>query len=59
LSKSIENEFVKKSPSKEHKYGMRPRKPKLSIDLNKPTPQEYYGECGAETWDTPWKQNIE
>jgi hypothetical protein len=59
LSKSIENEVVKKSPSKEHKYGIRPRKPKLSIDLNRLAPEEDYGECREETRDTPRKQKIE
>jgi hypothetical protein len=44
LSKSAENEVIKRSPSKEHKYGMRPRKPKISLDLNKIAPEEDYGE---------------
>jgi hypothetical protein len=59
LANYTENEVVKKSPSKEHKYGMRPRKPKLSIDLKMPAPKEDYGECKEETRDTPGKTNIE
>jgi hypothetical protein len=37
---------------------MRTRKHKLSIDLNKPAPEEDYGECRAEIWDAPGKIKI-
>jgi hypothetical protein len=51
FERSSSKEIFKGSPSYEHKYEMRPRKPKLSIDLNKPTLEEYYGRRKVETWD--------
>jgi predicted RNase H-like nuclease (RuvC/YqgF family) len=36
---------------------MRSRKPKISIDLNIPAPEEDYGGCREETRDAP-KKNI-
>jgi hypothetical protein len=59
LTKSAENEVVKRSPSKEHKFEMRLKKPKISLDLNKTALEEDYGEFREKTWDTPGKQNIE
>jgi hypothetical protein len=59
LSKYAKNEVIKRSPSKEHKYGMRPKNPKLSLYLNRFAPEEDYGECIEETGDTPGKQKIE
>jgi hypothetical protein len=67
LSKSAEKktfersslkEIIKGSPSNEHKYEMRPRKPKLSIDLNRPASEEDCGGCQAGTGDVSTKQKI-
>jgi hypothetical protein len=38
---------------------MRPRKPKLSIDMNRHASEENYGEYRVETWDALGKQKIE
>jgi hypothetical protein len=45
------------SSSKGHRYEMRTRKHKLSIDLNQPAPEEGYEECRTETGDES-KQKI-
>jgi predicted RNase H-like nuclease (RuvC/YqgF family) len=37
---------------------MRSRKPKLSIDLNRPTPEEDYGGCREKIGDAPEKKKI-
>ena len=58
-SKSVEKEVLEELPSKEHKYGMRPKKLKLSIDLNRHAYEENYGEYKEETWDALGKQKIE
>jgi hypothetical protein len=46
------------SSSKGHRYEMRTRKNKLSIDLNQPAPDEGYEECRTETRDES-KQKIQ
>jgi hypothetical protein len=43
-SKSIKKEVLEELPSKEHKYEMRPKNPKLSINLNSLESEENYGE---------------
>jgi hypothetical protein len=44
------------SSSEGHRYEMRKRKHKLSIDLNQPTPKEFLEECRTETGDESKKK---
>jgi hypothetical protein len=56
--KSTDKDIIKESPSNEHRYRLRSRKPKISIDLNKSSLEEYYSGCRAETWDAPEKKRV-
>jgi hypothetical protein len=58
FSKYAEKEIIKESPSNEPRYRMRSRKPKISIDLNRPAPEEDYGGCREETEDAPKNKKI-
>jgi hypothetical protein len=59
LSKPVEKDIVEEASSKGHKYGTRPKKPKISIDLNMPASEEDQGEHRTETKDAPGKQRTE
>ena len=48
FSKYAEKEIIIESPSNGHKYRMRSRKPKISIDINKPTSEEDHDVYRAE-----------
>jgi hypothetical protein len=59
LSKPVKKDIVEEASSKGHKYGTRPKKPKLSIDLNRHASEEDQDEHRAETKDAPGKQRTE
>jgi hypothetical protein len=49
LTIPVKKDIVEEASSKGHKYGTRPKKPKLSIDLNKPASEEDHDEHNAKT----------
>jgi hypothetical protein len=49
LSKPVKKEIVEEASSKGHKYGTRPKKPKLSTDLNIFSLEEEQNEYKDET----------
>jgi hypothetical protein len=59
LYKSVKMDIVEEASSKVHKYGTRTKKPKLSIDLNKPALEEDQDEHMVETKDAQGKQSTE
>jgi hypothetical protein len=55
LSKVVKEEIIEETSSKEHKYERKCKKPKRSIDLNRPASEENQGEDREETEDGPKK----
>jgi hypothetical protein len=59
LSKPVKKDIIEVKSSKGHKYKRRPRKPKRSIDLNRPGSEEDQDEDMVETEDVPKRQRSE
>jgi hypothetical protein len=56
LSKPVKKDIIEETSSKEHKYERKSRKPKRSIDLNRPASEEDQDQDRVETEDAPEKQ---
>jgi hypothetical protein len=59
LSKPVKEEIIEETSSKENWYERKPKKPRRSIDLNRPASEEDQDQDKAEIEDVPEKQGLE